>query len=96
VLAWTEAESARKDASLPRSRWLPRPRRCSSGGWSLARSFASGTNPGVTLPRPQAGLRSLGDSWMRLRSGQPRCLLGPGPWRRPWLRWPKRDAGVLL
>jgi hypothetical protein len=39
---------------------------------------------------------SLGDSWLRLRSGQPRRLLGSGPWRRPWLRWPKRGAGVLL
>jgi hypothetical protein len=39
---------------------------------------------------------SSGDSRLRLRSGQPRCLLGPRPWRRPWLRWPKRGAGVLL
>jgi hypothetical protein len=38
---------------------------------------------------------SSGDSWLRLRSGQPRCLLGPGPLWRPWLRWPKRGAGVL-
>jgi hypothetical protein len=37
-----------------------------------------------------------GDSWLRLRSGQPRRPLGSGPWRRPWLRWPKRGAGVLL
>jgi hypothetical protein len=39
---------------------------------------------------------SSGDSWPRLRSGRSRCLLGPGPLRRPWLRWPKRGAGVLL
>jgi hypothetical protein len=39
---------------------------------------------------------SSGDSWLRLQSGQSRCLLGPGPLRRPWLRWPKRGAGVLL
>jgi hypothetical protein len=31
-----------------------------------------------------------------LRSDQPRCPLGSGPWRRPWLWWPKRGAGVLL
>jgi hypothetical protein len=37
-----------------------------------------------------------GDSWLRLRSGQPRRLLGPEPLWRPWLRWPKRGAGVLL
>jgi hypothetical protein len=36
------------------------------------------------------------DSWLWLRSDQPRCLLGSGPWRRPWLRWPQRGAGVLL
>jgi hypothetical protein len=80
----------------PGSTWLPWPRRCSSGGWSLARSSASGTNPGVTLPRPWAGLRPSRDSWLRLRSGQPRRPLRPEPLRRPWLRWPKRDAGVLL
>jgi hypothetical protein len=39
---------------------------------------------------------SSGDRWLRLRSGQPRCPLGPGPSRRPWLRWPKRGADVLL
>jgi hypothetical protein len=37
-----------------------------------------------------------GDSWLRLRSSQPRRLLGPEPLQRPWLRWPKRGAGVLL
>jgi hypothetical protein len=52
VSAWTEAESAREEASSAREPWPPWPRRCSSGGWSLARSSASGTNPGVTLPRP--------------------------------------------
>jgi hypothetical protein len=39
---------------------------------------------------------SSGDSWLRLRSGRSRCPLGPGPLRRPWLRWPKRGAGVPL
>jgi hypothetical protein len=39
---------------------------------------------------------SSGDSWLRLRSDWSRCLLRPGPLRRPWLRWPKRGAGVLL
>jgi hypothetical protein len=37
-----------------------------------------------------------GDSWLRLRSCQPRRPLGPEPLWRPWLRWPKRGAGVLL
>jgi hypothetical protein len=39
---------------------------------------------------------SLGDSWLRLWSGRSRCLLGPGPWRRPWLQWPKHGADVFL
>jgi hypothetical protein len=39
---------------------------------------------------------SSGDSWLSLRSGRSRCLLGPGPLRRPWLRWPKHGVGVLL
>jgi hypothetical protein len=37
-----------------------------------------------------------GDSWLRLRSGRPRRPLGPEPLRRPWLRWLRRGAGVLL
>jgi hypothetical protein len=39
---------------------------------------------------------SSGDSWLRLQSDRSRCPLGPEPLRRPWLRWPKRGAGVLL
>jgi hypothetical protein len=38
----------------------------------------------------------LGGQLTELRSGQPRCPLGPEPLRRPSLRWPKRGAGVLL
>jgi hypothetical protein len=41
----------------------------------LARSSASGMNPRAKLPKPRAGLRSLGDSWLRLWSGWPRRLL---------------------
>jgi hypothetical protein len=39
---------------------------------------------------------SSGDSWLRLRSGQPSRLLGPGSWKRPWLRWPKHGADTFL
>jgi hypothetical protein len=39
---------------------------------------------------------SSGDSWLRLRGGQPSRLLGPGFWRRPWQRWPGRGADVVL
>jgi hypothetical protein len=67
--ARTEAASARTEASSFGSRWLPRPRRCSSGSWSLARSPVSGTNTRAKLPRPRAGLRPLRDSWLRSWSG---------------------------
>jgi hypothetical protein len=39
---------------------------------------------------------SSGDSWLRLRSGQPSRLLRPGSWRRPWRRWPRRGADIFL
>jgi hypothetical protein len=39
---------------------------------------------------------SSGDSWLRLKSGRSRCLLGPGPWKRSWMRWPKRGADIFL
>jgi hypothetical protein len=47
VLAQTEAESARKEDQV---------------GRSLAESSVSGTDAGIDLPRPRAGLMSLGDS----------------------------------
>jgi hypothetical protein len=79
VLAWTEAESARKEASSAQEQVASQAKEVQQRRLELGRSSASGTNPGVTLPRPRAGLRSSGDSWLRLWSGQPRCLLGPGP-----------------
>jgi hypothetical protein len=39
---------------------------------------------------------SLSNTWGVTRSGQPRCPLGPEPLQRPWLRWPKRGASILL
>jgi hypothetical protein len=39
---------------------------------------------------------SSGDSWLRLRSGRSSRLLGPGSWRRPRRRWPRRGAGRFL
>jgi hypothetical protein len=81
VSAWTEAELARKEDFV---------------GWSLAGSSTGGTDAGVELPRPRAGLMSSGDSWLRLRGGWPSCLLGPDSWRRPWRRWPGRGADVVL
>jgi hypothetical protein len=52
VLARTEAELARKEDFV---------------GRSLAGPSTGGTDAGVELPRPQAGLMSSGDSWLRLR-----------------------------
>jgi hypothetical protein len=62
VLAWTEAELVRKEDFISRS---------------LARPSTGGTDAGAELSRPRAGLVSSGDSWLRLRGGRPRRLLGP-------------------
>ena len=79
--ARTEAELARKEDLI---------------GRNLAGSSTGGTDTGVELPRPRAGLMSSGDSWLRLRGGRPSRLLGPDSWRRPWRRWPRRGADVVL
>ena len=79
--AWTGAELARKEDLV---------------GQSLAGSSTGGTDAGVELPRPRAGLMSSGDSWSRPRGDQPSRLLGPDSRRRPWRRWPGRDDDVVL
>jgi hypothetical protein len=81
VSVWIEAELARKEDFV---------------GRSLAGPSTGGTSAGVELLRPQAGLVSSGDSWLRLRGGRPSRLLGPGSWRRPWWQWPGRGADVVL
>jgi hypothetical protein len=81
VSARTEVELARKEDLV---------------GRSLAGSSAGGTDAGVELPRPWAGLMSSGDSWLRLRGGRPSRLLELHSWRRPWRRWPGRGADVVL
>jgi hypothetical protein len=68
VLAWTEAELARKEDFV---------------GRSLAGPSTGGIDAGVELPKPRAGLVSSGDSWLRLRDGRSSRLLGPDSWRRP-------------
>jgi hypothetical protein len=68
VSAWTGAELARKKDLVSRS---------------LAGLSAGGTDAGVELPRPQTGLMSSGDSWLRLRGGRPSRLLEPDSWKRP-------------
>ena len=81
MLAWTEAELARKEDFV---------------GRSLAGPSTGGTNAGVELPRLRAGPVSSEDSWLRLRGGRPSRLLGPGSWRRPWRRWPGCGADIIL
>jgi hypothetical protein len=81
VSAQTEAELARKEDLV---------------GRSLVGSSTGGTDAGVELPRPRAGLMSSGDSWLRLRGGRPSRLLEPDSWRRPWRRWPGHGADVVL
>jgi hypothetical protein len=81
VSAWTGAELARKEDLV---------------GQSLAGSSTGGTDAGIELPRPRAGLMSLGDSRPRPRGDRPSRLLEPGSWRRPWQRWPEHGADVVL
>jgi hypothetical protein len=81
VSARTEAELARKEDLV---------------GRSLVGSSVIGTDAGVDLPRPRAGLMSLGDGWPRPRGDQPSRLLEPDSWRRPGRRWPGRDDEVIL
>jgi hypothetical protein len=81
VSARTEAELSRKEDLI---------------GRNLAGSSTGGTNAAVELPRPRAGLMSLGDSWLRLRGGRPSRLLEPDSWRRPRRRWPGRGADVVI
>jgi hypothetical protein len=65
-------------------------------GRSPAGPSTGGTDAGVGLPRPRAGLMSSGDNWLRLRSGRSSRLLGPGSRRRPQRRWPRRGANRFL
>jgi hypothetical protein len=80
--------SARIEAELARKEDLV--------GQSLAGSPTGGTDAGAELPRPHAGLMSLGDSWPRPRGGRPSRLLEPDSWRRPWRQWPGCGADVVL
>jgi hypothetical protein len=81
VSARTEAELARKEDLVDRS---------------LVGSSVSGTDAGIDLPRPQAGLMSLEDSWPRPRGDRPSRLLGPDSRRRPRRRWPGRGDDVAF
>jgi hypothetical protein len=81
VSARTEAELARKEHLVDRS---------------LAGSSVSGTDAGIDLPRPRAGLMSLEDSWPRPRGDRPSRLLGLDSQRRPWRRWPGFGDDVVL
>jgi hypothetical protein len=81
VSARIEAELARKEDLVSRS---------------LAGSSTGGTDAGVELPRPWAGLMSSGDSWLWPWGGRPSRLLEPDSWRRPCRRWPGRGADVVL
>jgi hypothetical protein len=65
-------------------------------GQSLDGSSTGGTDAGVELPRPQAGMMSSGNSWPRPRDDRPSRLLEPDSWRRPSRRWPGCGADVAL
>jgi hypothetical protein len=81
VSARTEAELARKEDLV---------------GQSMAGPSVSGTDAGIDLPRPRAGLMSLEDSRPRPWGDRPSRLLGPDSRRRPWWRWPRLGDDVVL
>jgi hypothetical protein len=81
VSARTEAEFARKEDLV---------------GQSMAGSSTGGTDAGIELSRPRAGLMSSGDSWPRPQGDRSSRLLEPDSWRRPWRRWPGRGDDVIL
>jgi hypothetical protein len=56
-----EVAAARAEAALARTEMQQRQ-------LELGQASASGTNLGAKLPRPWAGLRPLGVSWLRLQS----------------------------
>jgi hypothetical protein len=81
VSARTEAELAQKEDLV---------------GRSLDGLSVSGTDAGIKLPRPRAGLMSLEASWPRPRGDRPSLLLGPDSRRRPWRRWPGLGDDIVL
>jgi hypothetical protein len=96
VSAWTEAELARKEVSSAREHVASQAEEVQQQWLELGQVIRERDQPRSHAVEVVSRAEVLGDSWLRLRSGQPRCLLGPGPWRRPGLRWLKRGAGVLL
>jgi hypothetical protein len=96
VSAWTEAESARKEASSAQEQVVSQAEEVQQRWLELGQVIREWDQPRSHAAEAVSRADVLGGQLAELRSGQLRCPLGPGPWRRPWLRWPKRGAGVLL
>jgi hypothetical protein len=92
VSAWTEAELAREEASSARLMASVARLRRRSHQWTTwpGSSRRCYTSSAWEVPC------SSGDSWLRLRSRWSSRLLGPGSWRRPWRRWPRRGADIFV
>jgi hypothetical protein len=96
VSAWTEAESAREEASSARGHVASLAEEAQQ--WQL--------EPGQVI-RERDQLRShaaeavsradvLGGQLAEATERPVEMSARAGPWRRPWLRWPKRGADVFL
>jgi hypothetical protein len=85
VSAWTEAESARKEASSALEQVASQAEEVQQRRLELGQVVRERDQSRSHVAEAESRLRSSGNSWLRLRSGQPRCPLGPGPRRRPWL-----------
>jgi hypothetical protein len=79
VSAWTEAKSARKEASSAQEKVASQDEEVQQRRLELGQVIRERDQPRSHAAEAVTGLRSSGDSWLRLRSGQPRCPLGPGP-----------------
>jgi uncharacterized coiled-coil DUF342 family protein len=79
VSAWTEAKSARKEASSAQEQVASQAEEAQQRQLELGQVIRERDQPRSHATEIVSRAEVLGDSWLRLRSGQPRCPLGPGP-----------------
>ena len=82
--AWTEAESARKEASSAQEQVASQAEEVQQRRLELGQGIRERDQPRSHAAEAVSRAEVLGDSWLRLRSGQPRRPLGPEPLRRTW------------
>jgi hypothetical protein len=96
TLAWTEAESARKEALSAQEQVASQAEEVQQRQLELDQVIRERDKLQSHAAEAVSRADVLEGQLAELRSGQPRRPLGSEPLRRPWLQWPKRGAGVLL